>query len=75
MILICRSEGVTEMPKIGDRVQFVPGGFTDGYSEQSWQKDLPRVVTGQIVYINAAHRYYDTEYEVNGYKLHEAFKF
>ena len=35
---------------------------------------LPRVVTGRVVYINAEHRYYVAEYEVNGYRLRESFK-
>lgn len=39
------------------------------------QKPVPREVTGTIIHINQAHRYFTVEYEVNGYKLRQGIKF
>lgn len=65
------------MPEIGDKIQFKPEAFMGEERDHETLRwiQLPRVVTGTIVYINRPHRFYDAEYEIHGVKLREAFKF
>lgn len=63
--------------QIGDKVRFIPSGFgaEQTKSPLPGKKDPPpRYVTGKVVYINLAHRYYTAEYEVFGITLRESFK-
>ena len=65
------------MPELGDKIRFRPAAFAGEMEDPKalgWLM-IPRVVTGTIVYINRSHRFYDVEYEVQGVKLREAFKF
>lgn len=59
-----------QMIKLGAKVTFIPDAFT-----RIENADIPVEITGRIVYINREHRYFRVEAEVNGYLLHECFKF
>lgn len=59
-----------QMIKLGAKVTFIPEAFT-----RIENADIPVKITGRIVYINHEHRYFRVEAEVNGYALHECFKF
>lgn len=59
-----------QMIKLGAWVTFIPESFT-----RIENADIPVEITGRIVYINHEHRYFRVEAEVNGYLLHECFKF
>lgn len=58
------------MVTLGAKVTFIPDAFT-----LIENPDIPVEITGRIVYINPEHRYFRVEAEVNGYTLHECFKF
>ena len=58
---------------IGDPYTWTPSAF-EGASGICNIKRLARV-SGRVVYINEAHRYFTVEAEVHGYKLRESFKF
>lgn len=60
--------------RIGERVRFVPAAFVDNLGRVQ-DTDVPREVTGQIEYINHAHRYCRVGFEVCGRTLRECFKF
>ena len=59
-----------QMIKLGTKITFIPGAFT-----RIENPDIPVEITGRIVYINHEHRYFRVKAEVNGYALHECFKF
>jgi len=67
----------------GQLVRFAPAAFTGEQAGSSKKKpeqargrsEPPRTVTGRIDYINRRHRWYNVRYELNGYVLHEGFKF
>lgn len=58
------------MVTLGAKMTFIPEAFT-----RIENADIPVEITGLIVYINREHRYFRVEAEVNGYLLHECFKF
>lgn len=61
--------------RIGQKKTFTPAGC---YGEQSsfGGHDIPRKVTGKIVYINRAHRWYLVEAHVHErYTIRQGFKF
>lgn len=58
---------------IGDTYSWTPAAF-EGASGICNIKRLARV-SGRVVYINEAHRYFTAEAEINGNKLRERFKF
>lgn len=58
---------------IGDTYTWTPGAFEGASGICSFEK-LARV-SGRVVYINKAHRYFTVEAEAHGYKLRESFKF
>lgn len=58
------------MVTLGAKVTFIPEAFT-----RIENTDIPVEIIGRIVYINRDHRYFRVEAEVNGYLLHECFKF
>ncbi len=59
--------------KIGDTYTWTPRAFEGASGICSFEK-LARV-SGRVVYINEAHRYFTVEAEAHGYKLRESFKF
>lgn len=62
--------------RIGAAYSFTPAAFVGEHTGTlPGKKKLPREVTGRIIYINEAHRYFTVAYEVNGYRLHESIKF
>ena len=63
--------------QLGASYSFVPEAFIDVHtpSRPSKQKEIPRKVTGRVTYINRAHRFFVTAFEVNGCTLSESFKF
>lgn len=58
---------------IGDTYTWTPSAF-EGASGICSIKKLARV-SGRVVYINEAHRYFTAEADINGKKLRESFKF
>lgn len=64
------------VPRLGAAYHFTPAAFlgenAGGFPERS---KIPRSVTGRIIYINWAHRYFTVAYEVHGYELKEGIKF
>lgn len=58
---------------IGDTYSWTPAAF-EGASGICNIKRLARV-SGRVVYINEAHRYFTAEAELHGIKLRESFKF
>lgn len=67
-----RGEGFS--PEVGDKVKFTPAAYlgkSDGFCE-----DLTIEVTGEIVQVNEAHRWYRVRYEVRpGCIRFETFKY
>lgn len=64
-------------PHIGDPYRFVPSSF-EGESAGTgpeWKRAMPRAVTGRIVYINRAHRFFTVAFTVHGVELKESIKF
>ena len=65
-------------PRVGDRLSFVPSAFS---SLPGTDYDICRRVnaaytlSGVVIYVNAAHRYYTVEAPCFGYVLRESFKF
>jgi hypothetical protein len=65
-----------ELPRLGDKVRFAPEAFTgDRDPAQPKRAIVPKVVTGTIVYVNRAHRYYTAEFSARGVTMRESFKF
>lgn len=58
---------------IGKPFSWTPAAF-EGASGICNIKRLARV-SGRVVYINEAHRYFTAEADINGKKLKESFKF
>ena len=60
------------MPKhqVGDPVRFVPFAFCNSQTQ-----GLPYALSGRVIYVNDAHRFYRVEAECNGYTIRESFKF
>lgn len=62
--------------QIGGAYSFIPEAFIgERTGTLPGRKELPRRVTGRIIYINEMHRYFTVSYEVNGYRLCESIKF
>lgn len=62
--------------QIGAAYSFIPTAFIgEKAGTLPGKKEIPRRVTGRIVYINAPHRFFTVAYEVNGYTLRESIKF
>lgn len=63
--------------RIGVPYRFVPSSFEGETTGRvaKWKKDMPRAVTGRIVYINRPHRFFTVAFTVNGVELKESFKF
>lgn len=65
-----------QKPHIGDPYRFTPSGFTgESAGRTLGGQEVPRAVTGRIVYINQAHRFFTVAFTVNGVELKESFKF
>jgi len=64
-------------PRVGDPYRFTPSAFEGETSDQgaTWKKAIPRSVTGRIVYINQAHRFFTVAFTINGAELKESIKF
>lgn len=64
-------------PHLGDAYRFVPSAFTEETAgrDPGGKKDIPRAVTGRIVYINWPHRFFTVAFTVNGVELKESIKF
>jgi len=59
---------------LGDRYRFVPSAFA-GEKPESWgKKDYTTEITGRVIYINRANRYFTVAADINGYTLRESFK-
>lgn len=63
-----RARGVRRT--IGDAVVFTPTAFI--HFERI---EAPTRLSGRVVYVNAAHRYYTVEAPCNGYVIRESFIF
>lgn len=65
-----------ETPRIGMAYQFTPASLCCEYeTPQSKDRRKPPTVTGLVVAVNAAHRYFVAEYKINGYTMRESIKF
>lgn len=62
------------MIKIGDKYCFKPSAFFTS-TAQFGDASPVKTVTGTVVYINEAHRYFRVEYVLPGCIGHECFKF
>lgn len=63
-------------PRLGEQMSFIPEAFFgETKGTLPGREELPRRVTGQVTYINETHHWFRVEYEVNGYRLSECFKF
>ena len=58
---------------IGERVSFIPSCFVR--AQESCYLQVETVLHGQVIYVNADHRYYTVEAPCFGYKVRESFKF
>ena len=56
---------------LGDPFRFRPSGFTG----ESFGGPRSGKVTGKVIYVHAAHRVFTVEYEANGRRLRESFKY
>lgn len=61
--------------KIGDTLRFHPAAFEASSGEIPGAGPVPDMVTGTVVSVNAAHRWYRVRFEVHGIEMHETFKF
>ena len=59
--------------EVGDRVRFQPCACWNATA--GFAGELGAEVTGVVIQINAAHRWYRVEYELPGCIGHETFKF
>ena len=63
-------------PELGDVYTFIPDAFSGETSAHlPGRQPIPRRVTGKVVCINDAHRYFRVEHDIHGYHLSECFKF
>ena len=65
-------------PEIGDRRTFVPAAFEGEHQQglRSIRPDADAKVTGTVIYINEAHRWYRMRYDLpGGVPAFECFKF
>ena len=63
-------------PRLGDKYSFTPEAFIgEREGVAPGRVPIPRRVTGKVVCINDAHRWFRVAYEVHGYRLSECFKF
>lgn len=60
-----------DKPNLGDKIRVTPSAFTDPQDKSSAQGE----VTGTVVYINTAHRFFSVEFDLNGFRFRESFKF
>lgn len=63
------------MVKIGDKKTFKPSGFSSqiGVKDPATGQTRSRKVTGKVVYVHPAGRYYTVEVEEDGRKYRESF--
>ncbi|MBE5054763.1 hypothetical protein INF37_01925 [Pseudoflavonifractor sp. DSM 107456] len=61
---------------LGEKYRFTPHAFTGEVGKTKGPMPcIPRMVTGRIVYINEAHRYFTVEASVDWATIRESFKF
>ena len=67
----------TASPEIGDRITFTPSAFISIGGGPKYTPDgmVPVKVTGTIVEVHEAHRWYRCEYDCLGVILNECFKY
>lgn len=64
------------MPYIGQPVSWTPCAYSNMGGEENLKSTRDRgKVSGKIVWINHAHRFFLVEAQVFGYILRESFKF
>lgn len=62
------------MPKLGDKVSFIPSAFMRPSAEMG-SRQYPVRVKAEIVYINHAHNWYRAAFDADGKTMYECFKF
>lgn len=66
-------------PRVGDQVTFVPSAFMtpDKGVDECIRRRIRMAysLSGVVIYVNAAHRYYTVAAPCWGYRLTESFKF
>lgn len=55
---------------VGDRIAWKPHAFT-----RIETTEVPVTLSGRVIYVNDAHRYYTAEAACNGCAIRESFKF
>ena len=63
------------MIRIGDKKRFTPEGFSVQKKDAgpSRREEMPKEVTGTVVWIHPTRRYYTVEYQCHGVRLKESF--
>ena len=60
------------MIEVGQKVEFDPFKTVKGFF---FLGNQPETVTGTVVMVNVPHKWFSVEYECNGVKLRDSFKF
>lgn len=58
---------------LGEKYRFKPSAFTQ--CDPGGGRPVVGWVTGKVIYIHATHRFFTVEFEVNGKRLRENFKY
>lgn len=58
---------------LGEKYRFKPSAFTN--EDPGGGRPKNSQVTGRVIYIHATHRFFTVEYEVDGHRLRENFKY
>lgn len=61
------------MVKVGQKVRYVPRFLEEEKYSPNGQKPVP--VIGTVIFANPDNEFFLTEYDMNGTKLREGFKF
>lgn len=64
-----------EIPEVGEPLCWTPAAFTHNTDNSAGVLGLTVRVSGRIVYVNEAHRWYRAEASFPGGTIRECFKF
>ena len=62
-------------PEVGEPICWVPAAFTEHNTGVAWKLGAADRLSGRIVYVNEAHRWYRAEASFPGGVIRECFKF
>lgn len=63
------------MPKVGDKISFIPSAFICGANFDKPLYGMRGKVKATICYVNEAHNWYRAAFELFGQTMYECFKF